>query len=276
MSVRTDDSWLGFAAAAAAAVRAIGGPRFPKLLFDWVSAAVTIDSCAVFAFDSALTPRHVFTYGRLEPERGETLARDYTQQFSALDPRRKHLILADKSEAEQVLSFGGGEDYPPLYLDHFFAQNALVDKAALIHSLRGEHIYCNVYRMADTGRFSPADWTRLRAVLPLAAAIIAQHALHDATPEARDNQTEPNASQFVHDLFGRDVPPFDLLAARESEVCERILLGLSTDAIARDLGIAASTVVTHRRRAYEKLQVGSQRELFLLCLDRKARVIPPR
>ena len=53
------------------------------------------------------------------------------------------------------------------------------------------------------------------------------------------------------------------LTAREADVCARIILGLSTTAIALELGGTKNTI---RRRAYERLGICSQNELFELCL----------
>ncbi|MBQ0919700.1 LuxR family transcriptional regulator, partial [Hydrogenophaga aromaticivorans] len=43
------------------------------------------------------------------------------------------------------------------------------------------------------------------------------------------------------------------LSPRERAVCARIALGLSAEGIAVDLDVAPSTVITLRKRAYQKL-----------------------
>ncbi|MER8421070.1 LuxR C-terminal-related transcriptional regulator [Mesorhizobium sp. M1329] len=52
------------------------------------------------------------------------------------------------------------------------------------------------------------------------------------------------------------------LSVREAEVCSRIALGYSTLAISLHYGISLNTVATHRKRAYAKLGICSQNELF--------------
>lgn len=49
---------------------------------------------------------------------------------------------------------------------------------------------------------------------------------------------------------------------RQVEVCARILYGLSTAGIALDLNIGEETVKSYRKRAYEKLAIGTERELL--------------
>jgi DNA-binding CsgD family transcriptional regulator len=56
------------------------------------------------------------------------------------------------------------------------------------------------------------------------------------------------------------------LSRREGEVCARILYGLSSCGIALDLGIGKESVMTYRKRAYQRLGIGSQRELLMWYL----------
>jgi len=56
------------------------------------------------------------------------------------------------------------------------------------------------------------------------------------------------------------------LSHRQGEVCARILYGLSSCGIALDLGIGKESVVTYRKRAYQRLGISTQRELLMLYL----------
>jgi len=58
-----------------------------------------------------------------------------------------------------------------------------------------------------------------------------------------------------------------MLSSREAAICARIVTGYSNEAIALDLGISFHSVRTYRRRAYEKLNVTSQNELFAQILN---------
>lgn len=57
------------------------------------------------------------------------------------------------------------------------------------------------------------------------------------------------------------------LTPRQTEVCARIVLGYSILAISLELGITQNTVSTLRKRAYSRLGICSQNELFGLCLE---------
>ncbi|PSH55574.1 hypothetical protein CU103_30695 [Phyllobacterium sophorae] len=57
------------------------------------------------------------------------------------------------------------------------------------------------------------------------------------------------------------------LTPRESEVVKLILAGYPTVSIAKKLGISRGTVKNHRNCIYEKLDITTERELFLLLLE---------
>jgi DNA-binding CsgD family transcriptional regulator len=67
------------------------------------------------------------------------------------------------------------------------------------------------------------------------------------------------------ELIARGAPlPGAALSAREREVCDLLLLGCSSLAIALRLNISRHTVKDHRKRIFRKLQIGSLAELFAL------------
>ena len=53
------------------------------------------------------------------------------------------------------------------------------------------------------------------------------------------------------------------LSQRERELVQLVLAGHPTATIAERLGITVGTVKNHRRRIYEKLDITTERELFL-------------
>ena len=53
-----------------------------------------------------------------------------------------------------------------------------------------------------------------------------------------------------------------LLTQREAEVCTGIVLGYTILGLSLNMGISVNTVATHRKRAYAKLRISSQNELF--------------
>jgi DNA-binding CsgD family transcriptional regulator len=75
----------------------------------------------------------------------------------------------------------------------------------------------------------------------------------------------PGLARMADILQGCESTP--MLSSREAAVCARIVTGYSNEAIALDLDLSFHSVRTYRRRAYAKLQVTSQNELFALILN---------
>jgi DNA-binding CsgD family transcriptional regulator len=72
-----------------------------------------------------------------------------------------------------------------------------------------------------------------------------------------------------------DYLPFESsLTHREAQIVELVLQGFPTFEIARRLKISIGTVKNHRRRLYHKLDITTERELFLLYLQSLARSKP--
>ena len=65
----------------------------------------------------------------------------------------------------------------------------------------------------------------------------------------------------VQELEERSARRWPALTPRERQDCARAAIGLSVEATAIDLGIAKTSVVTFRQRAYRRLGVTSPFEL---------------
>ena len=66
---------------------------------------------------------------------------------------------------------------------------------------------------------------------------------------------------------GLSIPGTEKLSGREQEIVKLILRGSRSKEIALELNISEKTVFTHRSRAFRKLAVRSDREMFRLAAD---------
>ncbi|WP_316858261.1 helix-turn-helix transcriptional regulator [uncultured Cohaesibacter sp.] len=72
--------------------------------------------------------------------------------------------------------------------------------------------------------------------------------------------------EMAEETASKDFPiVLTSLSDRERQVCLGILSGKKAELIAADMEVAPSTVVTYRRRAYEKLGISSRSALFEIC-----------
>jgi DNA-binding NarL/FixJ family response regulator len=83
-------------------------------------------------------------------------------------------------------------------------------------------------------------------------------------------QSRPNVAQALTELpeIEACIVATSNLPRREAEVSARILYGLSSIGIALDLSVSEETVKTYRKRAYQRLGIGSERELLTWYLAR--------
>lgn len=163
------------------------------------------------------------------------------------------------------------------YLDGWFRHDPLLPELLTLPagSVETRH-------MADLGRQMSADYRRIFFDTP---GLASKTSLLCAGERLRLfvslYQSEPDAASFDGDLArlaGRlalkhfeavaasDIPaPLAVLSERERAVCLGILSGLKAEAIAAQMGVAPSTAVTYRKRAYDKLGVTSRAGLFAIC-----------
>jgi DNA-binding CsgD family transcriptional regulator len=81
---------------------------------------------------------------------------------------------------------------------------------------------------------------------------------------ALDAAATPIAAAFERHrvLAGEGATLRTCLSPRENQVCDLLLLGCSSDAIALRLGISRHTVKDHRKQIFRKLGIASLAELF--------------
>jgi DNA-binding CsgD family transcriptional regulator len=253
--------------------RSLGRKSFEEELVGLLNRVLPIDHCVVFTHSDDGVG-HLFTHGKMPSERAGQLADDYVRQYHAHDPMFHELTEGSDPGSDHARPLDLERDYDPAYRNHFFDRNDLIDKTSTIGRVEEGAVLCNFYRMGASGPYSSEDRRRLERILPLVTAFIAAHyrlmrghGSSDAAPPSVRNRTR----SLVHTIVGKRVAPFDRLTSREREVCERIVLGYTSIGIGLDLDIALSSVLTYRKRAYAKLGIGTQNELFALCLDASRR-----
>ncbi len=252
----------------AAVIRALGSDKFEEALVKFLSDVVPVDHCAIFTYSEHGQAGHLFTHSQMPQQKAEQLARDYVERFHGQDPNFAALQELKDADYHGFSHRNLNEDYDPAYQNHFFDRSGLIDKASSVGKIEDGQVYCNFYRMAGSAPYSEKDWAALKDLLPLATAMVAAH--YDAA-KAKGHVHLDNGSEnivrksIVHNIVSHDVEPFTSLTNRERQVCERILLGYTTTGIGLDLNIAPTSVATYRKRAYSKLAISSQNELFALC-----------
>jgi len=235
------------------AVLAIGRPDFPNILIDTLRRQAGVGHCMVFALTRAGAARCLLDAGNIPI--GADLGAAYAGQFHEADPNRDALFEAE-TRAPIMLPAFAPRMYGARYRKIFFRDSDIVDKCATAIWTGDTCFYVNFYRITSQGRFGDAERARVQSIAPAISATVARHFQQPLTGTPDQNLAALFAARA----------PLSTLTPREQDVCHRILLGLSSEAISQTLGISLHSTLTYRKRAYQRLGISSQNELFAIVL----------
>lgn len=135
------------------------------------------------------------------------------------------------------------------------------DRVVLCGAAPGGSFGLSLVSTAPHGPFSSEALGRLRSTAELVVALVAKHAA--VMQRSRADEALGALHVIEHCIAASgDLP------RREGEVCARILFGMSSAGIAVDLAVSEETVKTYRKRAYQRLCLGSERALLSWYLER--------
>ncbi|HXC59340.1 MAG TPA: LuxR C-terminal-related transcriptional regulator [Steroidobacteraceae bacterium] len=142
----------------------------------------------------------------------------------------------------------------PGFRRRVFDDAGIVERVSVIQRGPDAWRVINVARHASEGLFSDDEINALIGLACLALPML---------PLSRNGQ-EVRSQLSVAQMEERFAKRFAELTLRERQVCARAAVGMSVEATALDLQIAKTSVLTYRRRAYQRLSVSSPYELCSL------------
>lgn len=239
-------------------IAGIGANRFGAAAFALVRQAINADHI-VANYASETDMAIVFTEGLLPKRIAHALSQRYLERYYLLDTSLQ-TFWEIGTGAPIALRFDPGLDASPAYNAFFFERGGLCDKISVISTRQGRMVFCNLYRLNASGKFTDRDLREAQALaLPLTAAMWL-HVERSEQPGA-----EPATDPARPD--GKLARALESLSPRELQVCQRLLAGASNEGVALDLAITINSVRTLRKRVYKKLQVNSVADLFSRYLD---------
>lgn len=170
---------------------------------------------------------------------GEMLATRYLDDWFLQDPLLPELMALPQGQVvlRRMEQISGA--MPPDYRRLFFDEPGLAGKTAVLAAGARHRMIVNWYYSALSPQVQEDD------LFQLAARMLLNHY------EIAEPQPWPE--------------PLSVLSERERAVCMGIIDGKKAETIAGDLGVSPATVVTYRKRAYDKLGIGSRAGLFAIC-----------
>ena len=244
--------------------RTVTTPRYSEVLIGAFDKLIAFDVSAVVLFPG--TNRPVFLFDSFARVNSQTALNAYVSGTYLLDPvytacrngtsglRRLTEIMPDNY---LEIDFYISTNFHPCVSDQ---PGSLSEEIVYIVQLgQGSSLVVSLMRMKGSARFNDDEFALLSELEP----IVRESALRHCGSQA------PTKSRTVHDELETAFSDFakDRLSLREQMVVSLMLRGHSTLSVAVSLGIAEGTVKIHRKNIYEKLNISSQAQLFLLFCD---------
>lgn len=248
----------------AAAVTAIGTAAFPEKLLAALQIVAGTDLCSAFEQLEDGSLRYLFAAGMHPdiPGFAESASLAYARLYWQRDrTTQRALALADGRVHVVRQAWNGISD--PDYRRACYERGGIVERLTLYSGTR-PGVFASAYRMRDSGHSAPDQVEALEGMAGLLLAIVASHA---ASVDRAGRDVPAPLQAMSHRLLacGRELSP------REAAVAAGMLLGRTQGEIAEAAGLAVSSVITYRRRAYRKLGVADRRGLvaFLETLEHR-------
>lgn len=142
-----------------------------------------------------------------------------------------------------------------------YGQTDITDRLLICGRWGDDIVGLSVLRSTRSGAFSIADIESVKSVANNVLALLVKHiSLIWDTPNLSVALTTLEEIESCIKECAAHLP------RREAEVCSRIIYGMSTLGISLELEISTETVMTYRKRTYHRLNIATQRELYLWYL----------
>lgn len=255
--MRGENFWGTFAEA----IAATGTEDHVDRLIDAIGAVVSPDLITVTRYSATRRPEFVKHRGYSE----EMVAR-YLETYYVFDPFYAHWRCERRTGILPLRSLAGDRMKRGRYIAEFLAQSEICDEIGVLLE-DGDDWCLGIFLDRSRQPFRDADIAILNERFSVFAAL---HALDTRTRRPSFRRTarpqRPGALPANGPALSADLWPE--LSSRELELAELVLNGHPTATIATRLGISAGTVKNHRARIYDKLDITTERELFLQFFQR--------
>lgn len=243
-------------------IRLIGTPHFVSGLMGATGRSVApIDVCSLFQYDAAAQPANFGTASCVSEEVTRRTAERYVDGLGLHDPMRRSLQALERRPTPTLFHLKRDGIDHPAYREQCFVRTGTLERVSVVCPDEQAWYSINFYRTYHSGPFRPAEIAALGELAPLIASMVLKHVAMAGWSQG--GLTEPPEARIVRRLRDRAHG----LSSRECEICALIVRGHTSESIALKLDLTVNTVLTYRKRAYAKLGIGSQNELFRICLD---------
>ncbi len=243
-------------------IAALGSDMFTDALLNYLDDLCGAEHCAIYTYaDGALMN---VAAASVTPE---PIAQTYARLYGAgrlwrQDPSLEFLRRGEATEAATLVRLDIERLGPGELRDRVYRPHHARDRVLLGSRIGGLTVLLSVIRTSARGSF---NGDQLHLIDRVADNLLALAQRQIAI--AGDVNRLGSALTSLAAIEGCIAMSHVRLARREADVCARILYGMTSPGIALDLKIGEESAMTYRKRAYHRLNIGSQRELLLWYLN---------
>jgi len=232
-----------------------------------VNEAAAIAHYAVHTFD--VSRLNEPTLSILGGDVSEYWAQSAIKQVELLSKQRDRVfdtnlveLASGKEDAERLFRFMPDPQTQP-ELSDIYEKSNIREKVYWLRIDAGRIYQLNLYRSAIKPPLGDDEIDRLQQILPLATNLVCLRLRICGA----DGQQKHNKKHAISYLREQGIHSFETLSRQETEVCDLIVYGLTTEGIAAEMGLSLSSIKTYRNRAYKKLDINSKSELFAMIIN---------
>lgn len=245
-------------------VDVIGEKEFTPNLAAFCEPLSGMSSTVVALFKKGKRPRHLFD--NLRPNDEVRTIRPYFDGPYLLDPFFELSTTGAKDGVYQLRDIAPDEFEDSEYFKTYFRRTRIEQEIGLLIRLDDDTHMLVSFGSREGENAVPA-MAALTELLPLVSALCRKHWEVWLSREPDGAATFAASLDSAFKNFGKS-----LLTDREREVMMLLLKGHSGKSMARVLNISPETIKIHRRNLYNKVDVGTQSELFSVFLESLATI----
>lgn len=232
----------------------VGKPDFYPALLSALAAHLKADLPMMMRYSARNAPEYIIQAG-LRPEHMEL----YRRGLYRVDPIYRLCRHETGQGVKDLTEISTPEELSGDYFKIFLRLTGMADDLAILFPVGNRASLGLVFERKT--RFHRAEIAEMHALFPLLDSLHRLHQGH-SRPAGRSRRQDPG------------LPPIDYrkavdaylraeLTPRERDIVGLILLGDPTARIAARLKLSVNTIKNHKKRMYNKLDITTERELFL-------------
>lgn len=241
-------------------ISALGSDAFSHAFFRYFAHELDVDHCTVFAFDHAGKCPQVVVAESLDllmRQRVQKTADRYIATSFQYDPNVNRLL--QEPEQERLYALRPEEIPNRQFRYQYYESQDIKHEAVALTRLAGQPCYISFYRSSGRAPIGSREIDIIGTRMQLATSLLQKHL---EIKHMRSRPAPRSAEETLPELKLALLNGGYKLSDREAEICAGIILGFTILGISLRLNITVNTVATHRKRAYAKLGISSQNELF--------------